>query len=75
MDITIHLGRPFQKAPEIVSLSPKECPKFQEADLLHLDACVGLDAPQQVGTAPGRDAMAAGGVPEEAKHGPHLRLV
>ena len=50
----------------MVPLAPHEFPEFHEADLLHLDARVGLDAPQKVWAAPGSQVMAASGVPEKA---------
>ena len=34
---------------------------------MHFDAGVGLDAPAKVGTAPRREVMTAGGVPEKAQ--------
>src|SRR5580698_1117610 len=46
MGVALHLDRPFQKAPQLSALAPHKLPEFQEADLLHLDAGVGLDAPQ-----------------------------
>src|SRR5271169_5947127 len=71
MDIAIHLACPFQKAPEMDALRPQEFPEFKETDLRHLDAGVGFDSPEQIGAAPGRDAMAASGSPEEAEHLKH----
>ena len=50
----------------MVALAPHEFPEFHEADLLHLDARVGLDAPQKVWAAPGSQVMAASGIPEKA---------
>ena len=34
---------------------------------MHLDAGVGLDAPSEVGTAPGREVVAARSVPEKSQ--------
>lgn len=70
-----HLPSPAQEAPEIVALAPHEFPKFQKADLLHLDASVGLDAPEKIRTAPGREAMSLGGVPEKADTVPHAGII
>jgi len=67
MDPAVHRTRPLEKAPEVVALTPHEFPEFQEADLRHLHAGVGFDAPQQVGAAPGGQTMAFGGVPQEAE--------
>ncbi len=49
------------------ALPPQELPKFQKSDLLHLYATIGLNAPQQIGAAPGREPVAAGGVPHESQ--------
>jgi len=50
----------------VVALAPHEFPKLYEADLFHLHARVGLDAPQKVRAAPRSQVMAASGVPEKA---------
>ena len=75
MNIAIHLTRPFQEPPQAVPLGPQEFPELQESDLGHLDAGEGLDAPKKVGTAPGRNPVAASGIPDEAQHLPHRHLV
>ena len=51
----------------MVALAPHEFPKLYEADLFHLHARVGLDAPQKVRAAPRSQVMAASGVPEKAQ--------
>jgi hypothetical protein len=65
--VAVHGGSPLQEADEFVALAEEESPKFQEADLIHLDPTICLDAPAQIRAAPRRKMMAAGGVPEEAK--------
>lgn len=42
-------------------------PEVPQADLLGVQAGVGFQAPAEVGAAPGTEAMAPGGVPEEAE--------
>jgi len=64
--VTLHLPRPLQKTPETVALAPEKFPKLKKTDLRHLDAAIGLDAPEQVGAPPRGQAMALGGVPEKA---------
>ena len=66
MGVALHLGCPFEKAPEIAAFPPHELPELQKVDLRHLYAGVGFDAPQQVRTSPGGQAMAFGGIPEKA---------
>src|SRR5438067_1353355 len=70
--VAIHLRRPLQEALQVGALAPHESPKFQEADLAHLEAAVGLDAPLQIRTAPGSEAVAASGAPEKAQDVFHL---
>src|SRR5271166_4115226 len=52
--VALHLAGPFEKAHQLPSLAPAESPEFQETDALHLQSCVGLNAPAQVGAAPRR---------------------
>ena len=75
MNVPIHLTRPLQKPPQAVTLGPEEFPELQESDLRHLDAREGLDTPKKVGTTPGREPVAASGIPDEAQHLPHQHLV
>ena len=75
MDIAFHLACPAQKAPEVVALPPHKLPEFQEPDLLHLDAGVGLDAPQEIGASPRGEAVAFRRVPEEADSIPHGAII
>ena len=63
MDVVVHLAGPAQETPEVAALPPHELPEFQKADLLHLDARVGLDAPEEIGAAPRGEAMSLGGIP------------
>lgn len=46
MHVALHLRSPFQKSPEIRAFMPQELPEFDEPDLLHFYAAVGLDSPQ-----------------------------
>src|ERR1035437_3864423 len=71
MDVAIHLRGPLEEAPQAGSLGPQEFPEFQESNLGHLDAGVGLDAPEKIRTAPGGNPVATGGVPKKAQHRPH----
>lgn len=75
MDVAVHLSGPHQKSPKIVALAPHELPKFQKADLLHLDAGIGFDSPQEVGAAPGRETMAFSGIPEKTKPMAHADII
>ena len=59
----LHFRRPAKKTPQILPLSPQEFPKLQQPDLVHLDARIGLDAPQQIRAAPGPQVVSAGGIP------------
>lgn len=70
----LHFSRPLKKTPQVVAFPPEEIPKFEKVDLLHLYSAIGLDPPKKIGAAPGSDAVAAGGVPDEAEHGEHLSL-
>jgi len=42
---------------------------------MHLHARIGLKAPQQIGTAPGRQMMAASCIPQKAKHVAHGYII
>ena len=72
--VALHLRSPFQESPQAVAFAPHKSPELEEADLLHLNAAVGFHSPAQVGTAPGRKAMAAAGPPNESQHGGHRKL-
>lgn len=71
MDIVIHLTRPLQEAPQALALGPQEFPKFQETDLGHFDARKGFDAPEEIGTTPRRNAVAARRIPYKPEHLSH----
>ena len=71
MHEVLHLARPFEKTPQVAALAPEELPKFQEANLLHFQTAVGLNAPQQVWAAPRRQTVTTSGVPQEAGDGEH----
>jgi hypothetical protein len=75
MDVVFHLAGPAKEAPEVMALTPHELPELEESDLLHLDASVGLDAPEEIGTAPGCETMSLGGVPEKAGAVPHAGII
>ena len=66
MGVALHLAGPAQEAPQFVAFSPHKFPELQEADLLHLHAGISLDAPEKIRATPWSQAMATGGVPEEA---------
>jgi hypothetical protein len=70
--VVFHLSGPVHEAREFVALTPHESPKGEEADLVHLQAGIGLNAPAQVGAAPGSEAMSASCVPSEAKDVAHV---
>jgi hypothetical protein len=40
-----HFHRPPQKTPEVSALSPEKFPEFDETDLLHFQAAIGLNPP------------------------------
>ena len=71
MDVALQFARPLEEAPEVPPLPPHKFPEFQKADLRHLHAGVGLDAPQKVGTPPWSQTMPLGGIPEEAERVAH----
>jgi hypothetical protein len=71
LDPPFHLAGPLQKAPQFVAFAPHELPEFQEADLLHLDARVGLDAPEKIWTPPRSQPVSFGGVPQKADLAAH----
>ena len=71
VDVMFHLPSPLQEAPQALALSPEKLAEFKEADLRHFDARVCLNAPEQIGAAPGSNPVTAGGVPEESQHLSH----
>src|SRR5580698_8303816 len=75
MDVTLHLASPLQKQPQFATLPPDEFPELQKADLGHLHASVGFNTPQQIGTPPRGQAMALGGVPQEAELVAHAAMI
>ena len=75
MDVALHLARPLEKAPQVVPLAPHEFPELQKSDLRHLHASVCFDAPKKVGASPWGQAMAPGGVPQEAKLVAHTETI
>src|SRR6202167_4004801 len=75
MGVAFHLGRPLEKAPETGALPPQKFPEFKKTDLRHLDAAVGLDAPEQIGAPPRSQVMALGCVPEKAEAIAHGSII
>src|SRR5580658_498500 len=75
MGIALHLPGPLQKTPETGPLPPQKFPKLKETDLGHLDAAVGLDAPQQIGASPRSQTMALGGIPHKADGVAHGSMI
>lgn len=67
MNVAVHLTGPLQESPKIVAFAPHELPKLKKADLLHLHAGVGLNAPEQIWAAPRREPMSFGGIPQKTK--------
>jgi len=65
VDVPLDLASPSQEAPQIMALTPHKFPKFYESNLLHLDACVGLNPPEKIGAPPRSEAMALCGVPDK----------
>src|SRR5580692_5504904 len=72
---SLHLARPLEKAPQVTALAPHEFPKFQKADLRHLHAGIGLNAPQQIGAPPRRQPMALSGIPKKANLVAHAAII
>jgi len=71
MNVAVHPACPFKKAPKVDALGPEKFPEFEEADLRHFDARIGLHAPEKIGAAPGRETVSSRRVPEEAEHVAH----
>src|ERR1700722_13286709 len=75
MGVALHLACPLEKTPQTFTLPPHKFPKFQKADLRHLDSAIGFDAPQQVWTSPRSQPMAFGGIPQEAERMAHGNII
>ena len=71
MDVALHFRSPLEKSPQIFALPPGKFPELQQSDLLHLHAAIGFDPPQQIGTAPGREMVSAGSIPQKPQHVAH----
>ncbi len=71
MDVAFHFRGPLEKAPEVGAFVPDKFPKHQKPNLLHADAAIGLNSPQEIGATPGCEAMAASGVPKKVEDVPH----
>jgi hypothetical protein len=68
MDVAVHLAGPFEEAPKAAALSPEKLPELEKTDLRHFEAGIRFHTPEQIGTAPRREAVAASRIPEEAQH-------
>ena len=75
MTVVFHFCCPLHESPKVAALSPHELPEFEKADLSHLHTAVGFDPPQQVGTAPRREAVPTRRIPEEAEDIPHAKAI
>jgi len=71
----LHFRGPFQEPPKVVALPPEKFDEFEHADLVHFHAGIGFDPPQEIGAAPGREAMPASGIPEEPEHVTHHYII
>lgn len=71
----LHFTRPHEEAPQVAALAPEKFPELQESDLLHLQAAIGLNAPQQIRTPPRRQPMSACRVPRKAQYGEHKKMI
>src|SRR5438270_1099635 len=69
--VIFHISSPLKEVAQLFSLPEHEAPELHKADLVHLQAGVGLHAPAQVRAAPGRKAVALSCVPEEAEQLAH----
>jgi hypothetical protein len=75
MDITLHLARPPEEAPEVLALTPHELPEFQKTDLFHLDAGVGFDSPKEIWASPGSKAVAFRRIPKKTNLVAHTGMI
>ena len=69
--VSLHLGRPLQKAPQLFTLAPHEPAELQKPDALHLDSGIGLDPPAQIGATPWRQAVTPTRVPDKTQNIAH----
>jgi hypothetical protein len=58
-----------------MALAPHELPEFKKPDLFHLDARVGFDPPEQIGTSPRGQPMPLGSVPQKADLVTHRGII
>src|ERR1700728_2047600 len=63
----IHAVDPAEKTQKIPLLAPDETDDIAQAQLVSFHAGVSLDAPFEIFAAPGAEAMAAGGIPDESQ--------
>ena len=70
----VHLREPAGEAEELFAIGEEESAEVAETDGFGVEAGVGFEAPAEIGTAPGSEAMAAGGVPKKAKGLNHRKL-
>ena len=69
--VILHIGGPLEKMPELLALTEHESPELQKADFVHLQPGVGLHTPAEIGTAPRRQPVTAGCVPEKSEELAH----
>ena len=55
----------------MLSFPPDEFPELQEPNLRHFDSAVSFNAPKEIGTAPGEQAVSTRSIPKKAKDEPH----
>jgi len=69
--VVVHLCGPQEEAPHLSILMQHDSDDLRKSDFLHLHSGVGLKTPLDVGTAPGREAMAASCIPDKSDDVPH----
>ncbi len=69
--VVVHVRGPSEEADHFATLAPHDSPELEEADVLHLDAGIGLEPPLQIRATPRSEMVSAGGVPEKAKDVTH----
>ncbi len=70
--VRMHLGEPVEVVEDLAALGEEEAEEVAQADVFGVEAGVGFKTPFEVGAAPGAEAMAAGGGPEEVEGLEHL---
>ena len=67
MGVGVHLGEPVGEVEELAAFGEEEVEEVAGADGFGVEAGVGFETPAEVGAAPGAEAVAAGGGPEEVE--------